>query len=246
MNGRSVRFTRCIALFTAASATIALGACADVVGGTPPLGTESGLNDPHYNDAYNQSQTTPTPVPSVPSSVPGSVGPAEGCPAHEPSEHDVCHVPGRTCEYGTSPDSACNRHFICDANVGTWLERGDEACPVAQCPAPGAISALDGAPCAVPKTDAGGSPGVVDELVCPMVDGVCACTTGVDGAHLHTRRWVCITPSTTCPTRRPLVGQLCQASPETCDYGACAFRRGVAMTCTDGTWSEATTVCPDQ
>jgi hypothetical protein len=101
------------------------------------------------------------------------------------------------------------------------------------CPDNADIASLDGKPCML-ETDAG----VVtdaDEAVCTMTDGICACTTGRDLASAHPRRWVCIRPNSACPASRPSAGAPCEGL-FWCDYGSCAFKRGLAMECKDGIW----------
>lgn len=145
--------------------------------------------------------------------------------------------PGTVCEYGASPDMRCNTTLACTSNqpsfAPSWVARPSILCPTYACPQ-GDAATIDGTPCALPSND-GGAPADADELVCPMDDAVCACTTGPDAAHAHERRWVCAKPANGCPTTRPLAGQRC-SSPRACDYGSCSFKRGLRMECTSGVW----------
>src|SRR5262249_20927759 len=90
---------------------------------------------------------------------------------------------------------------------------------------------IDGASCDL--GDAG--TGDEAEIQCVTPRGVCACTTGVDGAHAHPRRWVCVPVGSNCPTSRPLLGAPCIGT-RSCDYGACDFKRGARMICEDDVW----------
>lgn len=151
---------------------------------------------------------------------------------------------GTVCEYGSSPDMRCNTTLACTSNhpslPPSWLARPSTLCPTYQC-ASGAAATIDATPCALPTND-GGPPTDADELVCPMDDAVCACTTGLDAAHAHERRWVCAKPAFDCPTARPLAGQSC-STPRVCDYGSCAFKRGLRMECASGVWLTGGSSC---
>jgi hypothetical protein len=138
---------------------------------------------------------------------------------------------GRVCEYGSSPDPQCNITVACTVTetLGpAWLARPSRLCPSYECPK-GAAASVDGKPCALPSNDAS-PPSDSDELVCPMDDATCACTTGPDALHAHPRRWVCVKPTAGCPVERPLAGQSC-TTPRLCDYGSCAWKRGLRMDC---------------
>ena len=165
------------------------------------------------------------------------------CPRNPAIEGADCDAIGATCEYGSSPDQQCNTTLSCgpDGNSGTtWIARPSVLCPSYDCPH-GAISPVEGTPCALPAGE-GGAPGDADELVCPMSDGICTCTTGTDPAHAHPRVWVCVKPPPSCPATRPLAGQSC-GEDRTCDYGSCAFKRGMRMECKTGVWSSASASC---
>ncbi|MDB5218357.1 MAG: hypothetical protein JWO86_6284 [Myxococcaceae bacterium] len=165
------------------------------------------------------------------------------CPHNPAVEGAQCESIGATCEYGSSPDQHCNTTLSCgpDGNFGTsWNARPSALCPSYECPH-GPSTPIDGTPCSLPTRD-GGPPTDADELVCPMTDGICACTTGTDPAHAHARVWVCVKPPASCPSTRPLAGQTCGVDGP-CDYGSCAFKRGMRMQCNQGVWTSASASC---
>lgn len=166
------------------------------------------------------------------------------CPAMA-IEGAGCDLTGQTCEYGSSPDTRCNTTLACmPSSVGAiWTARPSILCPSYACPASTAtIDTVDGTACALPTADASAPPTDADELLCPMSDGVCACTTGVDAAHAHARRWVCVKPETGCPANRPLAGAFCPVQ-RICDYGSCAFKRGLRMDCDGEAWRSEGAAC---
>jgi hypothetical protein len=166
------------------------------------------------------------------------------CPQVAPTEGTPnCNKAGAACEYGSSPDMRCNTTLSCvpDEDFGsTWTARPSILCPTYQCPT-GSTGSIEGTACGFPTTDAGG-PADADELVCPMEDGVCACTTGTDALHAHARRWVCVKPTGNCPMTRPLAGQRCSGQGS-CDYGSCGFKRGVRMECSSSVWTTGSATC---
>ena len=159
-------------------------------------------------------------------------------------EGSACNQTGVTCEYGASPDQRCNTTLSCepDASFGMrWMARPSVLCPSYACPgSAAAVGTIDGTPCTLPAADAATSD--ADELVCPLADGSCACTTGIDAAHKHARTWVCVKPASGCPSTRPLVGQTC-AKPRLCDYGSCDFKRGMRMECDATEWISGGATC---
>jgi hypothetical protein len=166
--------------------------------------------------------------------------PAKACVGYI-DEDSPCDNLDQSCEVGTSSDPDCNATFTCirDAYAGQyWTETTPRSCPD-QCPAPSAI--VDGAPCTLPSYGANVPP--VAEMECRGPTSLCACTTGPDGAHVHDRKWVCVTAGDGCPLTRPLNGQSCLGD-HTCDYGGCAFKRGTGMICQDGVWQIQETACP--
>lgn len=165
------------------------------------------------------------------------------CSSVPAREGTPCSSIGSVCEYGSSPDMRCNTTVACSvvqSGATAWVARPSVLCPSYACPT-GDPSAVDGTPCALPSDD-GGVPSSNDELVCPMTGATCACTTGPDAAHAHERRWVCTRPTNLCPSARPLAGSSC-GSPRSCDYGSCAFKRGLIMECTDGVWTTGSAQC---
>jgi hypothetical protein len=160
------------------------------------------------------------------------------CPDRRPDENSPCAAPGAACEYGSSPDPACNATIACTSTLdgsSAWTRRpsGPASCSAGECPS-GSTASIAGKPCDAPHVD-GGAPRPADELVCTMSDGTCACTTGPDATHEHARVWVCSTPRPPCPVRRPLAGEAC-GERLSCDYGSCDWKRGVRMECSDGVW----------
>lgn len=210
------------------TACVVLAACGDI-----------------YADPIEESPTSPRfgiEPPPAPSVDPTTNGPSLPCP-DTPIEGAACGVSGLTCEYGASPDPMCNTTVSCIAltnRSGTWTARPSKLCPTYDCPR-GSIGNLDGTPCDLPRSDAGG-PSDADELACPMDDGICACTTGRDAAHAHPRRWVCVLPRPTCPVVRPLTGQSC-VSTRVCDYGSCVLKHGVQMSCNGTVWTSGGAAC---
>lgn len=166
------------------------------------------------------------------------------CPQQNVVEGGPCASVGAICEQGSSPDTRCNTTLECvpQAGFGTiWTARPSLPCATYECPK-GESAPIDGTPCNVPTSDAG-APSASDELVCPMTDAVCACTTGVDAKHAHARTWVCVKPAGYCPATRPLVGAPCTSSGSQCDYGSCNFKRGMRMECKDNAWGSASVTC---
>jgi hypothetical protein len=198
-----------------------------------------------YTDPIATAQATPPTAPTIARDASTIVArdDVQACPRDGIVEGASCNSLGVACEFGSSPDMHCNTTFACvpDQTFGpTWTARPSVLCPSYECPS-GDAATIDGTACSVPTTEAG-APSESDELVCPMSDAICACTTGTDAAHAHARRWVCIKPSTTCPATRPLAGQSCIVE-RPCDYGACAFKRGMRMECSAGVWRSGTATC---
>jgi hypothetical protein len=157
------------------------------------------------------------------------------CPSNRPRENTACSFIGSSCEYGESADLQCNTILVCRGfdDVADWEPRPADPCYASTCPASTDVASLEGQPCTI-ASDAG-LVNDADEAVCNVSDGVCACTTGRDGTTAHERKWVCIRPISVCPPNRPLAGQPCVGSLW-CDYGSCAFKRGLAMECRDSVW----------
>jgi hypothetical protein len=157
------------------------------------------------------------------------------CPGARPRENGPCSNFGSSCEYGKSADPECNSTLACRGapSGGAWEPRTADPCWQNACPKDADVAALDGKPCSLPSD--GGVVSDVDEAVCNVPDGVCACTTGRDGKTAHARMWVCVRPISVCPANRPLAGQPCSGGLW-CDYGSCSFKRGLLMECKDGLW----------
>jgi hypothetical protein len=169
------------------------------------------------------------------------------CPPNRPRENSACQAVGSACEYGGSADRECNGVLVCRGaeSQSYWDRQGNGRCSLNTCPKGIDMIALNGQPCALDEAD-GGPTTDIDEAVCNVGDGICACTTGRDGAHAHPRRWVCVRPIfSSCPAARPLAGQPC-AGGLWCDYGSCQFKRGVVMECKNDVWviSGGGTPCP--
>lgn len=171
------------------------------------------------------------------------------CPTKRPRENSFCGATGSVCEFGESADMECNGLLACRGSPGDgyWEPRSNETCHRSTCPVEGDVASIDGKPCALaasPFSDAdAGVPTDADEAVCNMTDGLCACTTGRDAKTAHERRWVCVRPISVCPPKRPMAGQPCTGSLY-CDYGSCAFKRGLSMECKGGIWLTGGAPCP--
>jgi hypothetical protein len=195
-----------------------------------------------YADPVKQGFGSPS-SPGIDSGILAPRLPAVPCPPTEVGENGPCDNEGNVCEYGSSPDPACNTSYRCvqDADYGDyWTEASPPKCPFS-CPPSSAI--VDGAPCNIAAYGDAGTPDDAAELQCATPNGTCACTTGPDGAHVHPRTWVCRKPAADCPAVRPLLGALC-VGEHSCDYGACDFKRGSRMTCQDEVWQIETAACP--
>lgn len=169
------------------------------------------------------------------------------CPSTQPTTNGGCQAEGSTCEYGKSPDQQCNRTFACvaDSSFGTlWLQRATDPCYKSVCPTdPTGIEALDNQPCSLTAAADAGPTTDADEAVCPMTNGICACTTGAGGSDVHERRWVCVRPDVGgCPVERPRVGTSC-GGKLWCDYGSCKWKRGLLMECKDNHWVSGGAPC---
>jgi hypothetical protein len=210
------------AFLGSALGVVLLAACGDVYvdpGGPIGVSIDGGVVD----------SSTPT---VFPNDTPND------CPSRRPRENTSCSTTGSTCEYGSSPDRECNSILACDGvnGQGVWTNRPTDTCFTSDttvCPVSGDVAALDGRPCSFDSD--GGAVDDADEAVCNLTDGVCACTTGPGGASRHERKWVCVRPLAVCPPNRPLLGARCSGTLY-CDYGSCAFKRGMLMECTENVW----------
>ena len=169
------------------------------------------------------------------------------CQSTQPGTNDPCQAEGSTCEYGKSPDQQCNKTLACvtSDNFGLgWVQRATDPCFKLACPTePAGIETLDNQPCSLPAGADAGPTTDADEAVCPMTNGICACTTGAGGSDVHERRWVCIRPDVGgCPVDRPRVGAGCSGKLW-CDYGSCKWKRGLLMECKDNHWVSGGAPC---
>ena len=221
-------------LATLASLAVLAAACGDLYS-DPPVGPTE------LAPSIEQAPNGPSVAFDASAGAARDIAPS--CPDIRGVEGALCNSLGSTCEYGSSPDQRCNTTLSCtpQSNSGeTWVARPSLLCPSYECPR-GPSAPIAGTPCALPAED-GGTPSDADELVCPMSDGICACTTGTDPAHAHARVWVCVKPATACPLTRPLVGAVCDQL-RTCDYGSCAFKQGMKMECNGIAWASASASC---
>jgi hypothetical protein len=202
------------------AAPLALAACGDVYVDTTPA------------NSFTVGGPTEVQPPPTADTIPQNV--LVECPEARPDEDSPCTDVGSTCEYGASPDTQCNATLSCEGDrqtgVAAWTAHPSKVCSMHDCPS-GALASINGQPCDLPSVD-GGAPSADDELLCPMDDGICACTTGPDAAHAHARMWVCVKPQLDCPVERPLSGHTCNGTTS-CDYGSCLFKHGVRMDCKD-------------
>jgi hypothetical protein len=158
-------------------------------------------------------------------------GTGVSCPVVAPNDGSVCPKVGLQCEYGTSPDLACNQLATCQTTG--WVYQAATKCPVSTCPltyeaiTPGGACTPADATCAYPH-------------------GTCVCSSGsgliriVDGSIAVD--WACFPATMSCRSPRPRIGDPCNDDKRTCDYGACGG--GIALQCTDGLWQEAFVACP--
>jgi hypothetical protein len=148
----------------------------------------------------------------------GDAGTTE-CPAHAPAANAKCTDNGLECEYGSSPDIACNQLAECESNVWTYLASG--TCTMNACDTAGVS-------CAYPQ-------------------GTCVCGSSgpvrvsLDGGSFGPT-WSCQPATAACPSPRPDLGTACSTPTQICDYGSC--EGGIAMECKGGAWQRAMTACP--
>jgi hypothetical protein len=134
-----------------------------------------------------------------------------------------CPRVGLECEYGTSPELACNQLADCTA-MGWTVTDGTTGCVTGSCPKRYA-GITNGGVCMDPG------------LVCAYADGTCNCAVqagpirpgGLD-------RWACFDVAQGCPSPRPNIGDPCPTDGTTCNYGVCSG--GFELVCRDGIWQE--------
>jgi hypothetical protein len=170
------------------------------------------------------------------------------CPPDRPVDDSVCNIPGSVCEYGETPDITCNPRVECvESAVPT---DGTGSLPPAWLTSP-AVGGCVVHTCPTAFTDVhpgdscdGPDGGTVTEYLCGYPQGVCGCTTGPDGSHVHARRWDCAPlPPAPCPAERPHIGQTCSSGGLTCDYGSCIFNHGTAVRCDGNAWQATEVTC---
>jgi len=150
------------------------------------------------------------------------------CPAIVPNAGSTCPHVAFDCEYGTSPNLACNQLAHCAAYGWTYLLHG--SCPVGMC-----LATYD-------QTQAAGACNA-DGLTCAYLSGTCICGTppgpavrldgGASGAL-----WVCRPATPSCHSPRPSIGTPCSEEGRSCDYGSCMSPPGVVLLCRGGVWQE--------
>ncbi len=157
-------------------------------------------------------------------------GATSHCPSSPPAGGASCTPESLKCEYGSNPDPNCDQLFVCTS--GAWLDKtsGGVCAPQSLCPA--SYNAVPtGQDCAP------------DELSCGYPEGECICTKSSGGLQKITPSWSCFPKVEGCPSPRPDIGSSCTApSKQLCDYGACSG--GVALSCVNGVWQQAQTLCP--
>jgi hypothetical protein len=200
-----------------------------------------------YADPIDIGSAQPTDLPGGVNAGPGTALTADDlfCTHKRPLENAQCSFPGSACEYGGSPDLTCNLIVDClDLGNGEaqWTTRpSNPQCIPHDCPQSfGDIAS--GSPCEI---DIDGAPaGDAAEYLCAYPEGLCGCTTGVDGAHAHAREWECKSGQTfLCPAERPAIGTACGGGA-VCDYGSCLFKHGTAVRCDGNHWVTTEVDCP--
>jgi len=150
------------------------------------------------------------------------------CPAAAPNPGSTCLQVGFSCEYGTSPNLACNQHAQCGANG--WAYPFHTACPLGLCPA------------SYDLTPAGGACNP-DGLTCGYLRGTCNCSppsgplmVRPDGGAVGSQ-WQCRLATPGCHSPRPNLGTPCTEEGRSCDYGSC-LHEGIVLQCKGGVWQE--------
>lgn len=177
--------------------------------------------------------------------APGASVRGTPCPSKRPYDGLTCSADisatSAVCEYGSNVDADCNTSVEC--RFGTWRTRNEPPTCTA-CDADDQVT--DGAPCGVAADDGGTGDAGADagwhtsEQLCAYPSRTCACTKGDPALR---PRWACTETPKDCPSARPLEGQPCTMQ-QTCNYGACVLRYGLAMRCTNAVWTIADITCP--
>ncbi len=156
------------------------------------------------------------------------------CPATAPNPGTMCPRVGFDCEYGTSPNRACNQLARCTANG--WTYPFHASCPMGMC-----LTTYD-------QTQTAGACNA-DGLTCAYPKGTCICgpppgpAVRLDGGASGSQ-WQCRPATLSCHSPRPNVGTPCSEEGRSCDYGSCTID-GIVLQCRGGVWQEAPpTPCP--
>ena len=166
------------------------------------------------------------------------------CPDTRPTAGSPCEpFFGPYCEYGDSPNPACNDAFKCGSGSPDWTKiPSTGTCPAPSAKCPGSYPGLDNME----------QKCTVDGLSCEYPQGFCVCSS--DPGGLPTTGgplWSCSSPGKGCPEKRPMLGSPCTSlSPKgdstapgpVCDYGSCSG--GVAEQCSGWYWELVDTACP--
>jgi hypothetical protein len=160
-------------------------------------------------------------------------GTSDTCPTAAPPAGSACPKDGLECEYGSSPEEACNK--VADCTTGAWAYTAStgDSCVTSSCPVT-YDRITDGAHC-----DSAGA-------TCAYPAGTCTCGSSgpllvsIDGS-VGGPTWHCQPATVACPSPRPDIGTPC-SGVQSCNYGACAG--GIALECTDGIWQQTFTPCP--
>jgi hypothetical protein len=148
------------------------------------------------------------------------------CPASAPNPGSACPRVGFDCEYGTSPNLACNQLARCVA--AGWSYPLHPTCPMGTCA--GTYDAIQAGSACSP-----------DGLTCAYPKGTCICATPsgpvvrLDGGGAQ---WQCRPSTLACRSPRPNVGTPCTEEGRTCDYGSCISPPGVVLQCRSAVWQE--------
>jgi hypothetical protein len=175
-------------------------------------------------------------APSGSSSGAPDAGAGLVCPALLPNPGDACPRNGFDCEYGTSPNRACNQFAHCVA--GAWSYPIHSTCPTGTCPLT-YDAILAGSPCTTGGFTCGYAKGT---CICAMPSG--PAIVRLDGG-LGGPTWQCRPATLSCRSPRPNVGAPCSEEGHMCDYGGCLSPPdGIVLQCSSGVWQEIRPPCP--
>jgi hypothetical protein len=219
-----------------------------IAGGAAVVAAACNLSDPFNGIDSSGGFGGGGPSSSSGSSVPP--GSTRTFPCDHAAEGGTCSI-DTTCEVGDAANPACNAQLTC-TGLYQWEDPGrqHETCAT-DCPGAFSPTAPE-ATCRQPLSYT---------LICEYEEGTCGCApvlpdggladadasdadaeaggdADFDAASL-TYAWTCVKPAAGCPHRRPRIGAPC-VRPMTCDYGACVFMDGIAVTCNGGdSWVES-------